>query len=91
MDAGLGVAIVAAVVFLSIGQPHTDALTLSGVGLVVALGTVLTTVAWLLTLDSTVLFGFPAEYAWIENHRWAVLGGAVVLAAASGLQARTSL
>ncbi|NHX36570.1 MULTISPECIES: DUF7548 family protein [Halolamina] len=84
-------AVVAAVVFLSVGQPHTDALTLSGVGAVVALGVVLTAVAWVLTLDSTVLFGFPVEYAWIENHRWAVLGGAIVLTAVSGLQARTVL
>ncbi|WP_053948129.1 DUF7548 family protein [Halolamina sediminis] len=84
-------AIVAAVVFLSVGQPHTDALTMSGVGVVVALGTVLTAAAWLLTLDSTVLFGFPAEYAWIENHRWAVLAGAIVLTATSAVQARTAL
>lgn len=84
-------AVVAAVVFLSVGQPHTDETTLSGVGVVVTLGVLLTAVAWLLTLDSTVLFSFPAEYAWIENHRWVVLAGALVLAAASGLQARTAL
>ncbi|MFW5934989.1 MAG: DUF7548 family protein [Halolamina sp.] len=84
-------AVVAAVVFLSVGQPHTDALTLSGVGAVVTLGVVLTAVTWVLTLESTVLFGFPAEYAWIENHRWVVLAGAVVLGAVSGLQARTVL
>lgn len=84
-------AIVAAVVFLSVGRPHTDALTLSGVGAVVALGTLLTAVVWLLTLDSTLLFSFPAEYVWIEHHRWAVLGGAVLLTAVSGLQARTAL
>ena len=84
-------AVVAAVVFLSVGQPHTDAATLSGVGVVVTLGVVLTAVAWALTLDSTVLFSFPAEYAWIENHRWVVLAGAVGLAVVSGLQARTAL
>jgi hypothetical protein len=89
---GVGLlAVVAAVVYLSVGQPHTDALTISGVGLVVAMGVVLAAVAWVLTLDSTVLFSFPAEYAWIENHRWVVLGGAVVLTAVSGLQARTAL
>ena len=84
-------AVVAAVVFLSVGQPHTDAATLSGVGVVVTLGVVLTAVAWALTLDSTVLFSFPAEYAWIENHRWVVLAGAGGLAVVSGLQARTAL
>ncbi|WP_049981234.1 DUF7548 family protein [Halolamina rubra] len=84
-------AVVAAVVFLSVGRPHTDALTLSGVGAVVALSVVLAAVAWVLTIDSTVLFSFPAEYAWIENHRWAVLAGALALTAVSGLQARTVL
>lgn len=84
-------AVVAAVVYLSVGQPHTDSLTISGVGAVVTVGVLLTAVAWVLTLDSTVLFSFPAEYAWIENHRWLVLAGAVVLTAVSGLQARTAL
>ncbi|MFW5911115.1 MAG: DUF7548 family protein [Halolamina sp.] len=84
-------AVVAAVVYLSVGQPHTDALTLSGVGAVVALGVLLTAVIWVLTLDSTVLFSFPAEYAWIENHRWAVLAGASLLTVVSALQARTVL
>ncbi|QKY19180.1 hypothetical protein B4589_001850 [Halolamina sp. CBA1230] len=84
-------AVVAAVVFLSVGQPHTDPLTLSGVGVVVALGTLLTAVIWVFTLDSTLLFSFPAEYAWIEHHRWVVIGGAVLLTAVSGFQARTAL
>lgn len=84
-------AVVAAVVYLSIGQPHTDSLTISGVGIVVTVGVLLTAVAWVFTLDSTVLFSFPAEYAWIENHRWVVLAGAVVLTAVSALQARTAL
>ena len=89
---GVGLlAVVAAVVYLSVGQPHTDSLTISGVGLVVAIGVVVAAIAWVLTLDSTVLFSFPAEYSWIENHRWVVLGGALVLAAVSGIQARTAL
>ncbi|MFD1567386.1 DUF7548 family protein [Halolamina litorea] len=84
-------AVVAAVVSLSAGQPHTDAVTVSGIAVVVAAGALLTAVVWVLTLDSTVLFGFPARYAWIENHRWLVLAGAVALAGASGLQARAAL
>ena len=84
-------AVVAAVVFLSVGRPHTDTLTLSGVGAVVALSVVLTAATWVITIDPTVLFGFPAEYAWIENHRWVVVAGALGLAAVSGLQARTVL
>mgnify|MGYP000430480169 CR=1 FL=1 len=84
-------ALVTAIVYLSVGQPHTDALTLSGVGAVVGLSVVLAAVAWVLTIDSTLLFSFPAEYAWIEIHRWLVLGGALVLVAVSGFQARTVL
>lgn len=84
-------AAVAVVVFLSIDQPHTDGLMLSGAGLVVAIGTLLLGVAWLVVLDSTVLFSFPAEYAWIENHRWVVLVGALVLTVVAGLQARAAL
>lgn len=81
-------ALVAVVVFLSVSQPHTDELLFSGAALVVALGTLLLTVAWIATLDSTVLFSFPAEYAWIANHRWAVLVGTLALSAVAGLQTR---
>lgn len=84
-------AVVAAVVFLSVGQQHTDTAMLSGVGVVVTLGVVVTAIAWIVTLDSTVLFSFSAEYAWIANHRWAVLVGAVTLAGVSAIQARTVL
>lgn len=84
-------ALLSVVVFLSVDQSHTDTLLLSGAGLVVAVVVLLLAIVWTLTLDPTVLFSFPPEYAWIENHRWVVLAGALVLAAASGLQARTAL
>lgn len=81
-------ALVAVVVFLSVSQPHTDELLLSGAALVVAVGTLLLALVWIATLDPTVLFSFPAEYAWIENHRWVVLAGTVALSAVAALQAR---
>jgi hypothetical protein len=84
-------AAVAVVVFLSADQPHTDGLMLSGAGLVIAVGTLLFAVLWVLTLDSTVLFSFPAEYAWIERHRWAVLVATVAFTAVASLQARATL
>ncbi|MEF8800084.1 MAG: hypothetical protein V5A38_05040 [Halolamina sp.] len=84
-------AAVAVVVFLSVDQPHTDGLMLSGAGLIVAIVTLLLGIAWLVMIDSTVLFSFPAEYAWIENHRWMVLVGTLMLAAVAGLQARAAL
>lgn len=84
-------ALLSVVVFLSVDQPHTDALLLSGASLVVAVVTLLLAVVWALTLDETVLFSFPAEYAWIEHHRWIVLAVAVALAAVAGVQARAAL
>lgn len=84
-------AAVTVVVFLSADQPHTDGLMLSGAGLIVAVGTLLLAVLWIVTLDSAVLFSFPAEYAWIENHRWAVLVGTLALTTVAGLQARAAL
>lgn len=84
-------AVVSVVVFLSVDQSHTDTLLLSGAGLVVAVVTLLLAGVWALTLDPTVLFSFPAEYAWMENHRWAVLVVAVGLAGVAGAQTRTVL
>jgi hypothetical protein len=84
-------AAVAVVVFLSVDQPHTDSLLLSGAGLIVAVATLLVGIAWLVMLDSTVLFSFPPEYAWIENHRWMVLAVSFLLTVVSGLQARATL
>ena len=83
--------LLAVVVFLSIDQPHTDTVLLSGAGLVVAVVVLLFAVAWVVTLDETVLFSFPTEYAWIENHRWVVLAVGAGLAALSGAQARAVL
>ncbi len=84
-------ALVAVVVFLSVGQPHTDELLLSGASLVVAVGALLLAVLWVVTLDQTVLFSFPSEYAWIANHRWAVLLTALCLTVVAGLQAQAAL
>ncbi|MFB6219895.1 MAG: hypothetical protein ABEH90_00530 [Halolamina sp.] len=84
-------ALVATVVFLSVSQPHTDELLLSGAALVLAVGTLLLAVVWILSLDATVLFSFPAEYAWIADHRWAVLAATIGLTAAAGVQARAVL
>jgi hypothetical protein len=84
-------ALLSIVVFLSVDQPHTDTLLLSGAGLVVGVVTLLLAVVWVVTLDETVLFSFPAEYAWIESHRWVVLAVALALAAVTGAQARSAL
>lgn len=84
-------ALLSVVVFLSVDQPHTDTLLLSGAGLVVAVVVLLLAGVWTLTLDPTVLFSFPPEYAWIANHRWALLAVAAALAVVAGAQARAAL
>lgn len=78
-------AVVAVVVFLSVTQGHTDTALLTGVALVVSLAAFLLAVVWALTLDETLLFGFPAEYAWLETYRWVVVVAAGVVAAVGGL------
>lgn len=84
-------AAVAIIVFLSVGQEHTDTTLLSGIALVVAIAALLSAVLWVLLLDPTVLFSFPPEYAWLELHRWAVVVAAVAVTAVAGLQSRTVL
>ncbi|ELZ26795.1 hypothetical protein C474_19180 [Halogeometricum pallidum JCM 14848] len=46
---------------------------------------------WALSVDRTLLFSFPAEYAWIENHRWAVAAVCAVIPVAAGVYARDAL
>lgn len=84
-------AVVAVVVFLSVTQGHTDTALLTGVAVVVSLAAFLLAVVWVLTLDETLLFGFPAEYAWLETYRWVVVVVAGVVAAIGGLLARRVL
>ena len=80
-------AAVAAVVFLSVTQSHTDTTLVSGVAVVVSLVVFLLAAVWALTLDETLLFSFPAEYAWLATYRWIVVVAGAVVAAAGGLLA----
>jgi hypothetical protein len=80
-------AVVAAVVFLSVTQSHTDTALVSGVAVVVSLATFLLAVVWVLTLDETLLFSFPSEYAWLATYRWVVVAAGAVVAAVGGLLA----
>lgn len=77
-------AVVAIVVFLSTTQDHTDTLLLSGIALVVSLGAALLAVVWILTLDPTILYSFPPEYAWLETYRFVVVAAAVAVAGVAG-------
>ncbi|MFD1684673.1 DUF7548 family protein [Halobellus litoreus] len=77
------------VVFLAAAQERSDPATLAGVALVSALAMVLFSLVWALSIDPTLLFSFPSEYAWIENHRWIVVTGSAFVAIAAGSFARS--
>ncbi|MFA1610611.1 DUF7548 family protein [Halobellus rubicundus] len=79
------------VVFLAGAQERSDPATLSGVALVSGLAMVLFSLLWALAIDPTLLFSFPAEYAWLETHRWVVVTGAAVAAIAAASYARRVL
>nr|WP_049987113.1 hypothetical protein [Halobellus rufus] len=79
------------IVLLAGAQERSDPVTLSGVALVAGLAMLLFSLVWALSIDSTLLFSFPAEYAWIENHRWVVVGSAALVAVLTGAYARAIL
>jgi hypothetical protein len=65
-------ALLAVVVFLSGRQGRTDPATVAGFTVVLGVAVTLLAVLWAVSIDPTVLFSFPAEYAWLAWHRWAV-------------------
>jgi hypothetical protein len=77
-------ALVSVVVFLAGAQERSDPQTLAGVVVVSGISMVLFSVLWAVSIDPTVLFSFPAEYAWIESHRWVVVAGAALATLAAG-------
>lgn len=85
------VAAVAVVVFLAVPQDHTDSETVAGVAAVLAVGALLLSLLWALAIDPTLLYSFPAEYAWLEYHRWAVVALSAIVALLAGVLARESI
>lgn len=84
-------AVVGIVVFLSVTQGHTDTALVTGIALVVSLAAAALALLWMVTLDDTVLFGFPAEYSWLESYRWVVVAVAGAVAAVGTLLANRVL
>lgn len=84
-------AVLGVVVFLAARQGHTDPVTVAGVAAVVGVGLLGFSVVWALALDPTVLYSFPAEYAWLATHRWLVPVSSVLVAAAGAALAREAL
>ena len=81
-------ALIDVVVFLAGDQERSDPVTLAGFAVVAGIAMLLFSVLWALSIDTTLLFSFPAEYAWIEDHRWLVVTGTAVVTAAAGGFAR---
>jgi hypothetical protein len=79
------------VAFLSGRQGRTDAATVAGFTVVLGVAVLGLSVLWAVSIDPTVLFSFPAEYAWLEWHRWAVLAASIGVPASAGLYARAVL
>jgi hypothetical protein len=76
-----GLAVLAVVVFLAGRQGRTPPDTAAGFAVVLGLAVAGLGVLWAVSLDPTVLYSFPAEYAWLEYHQWAVPAvGALVFA-----------
>ena len=75
-------AILNIVVFLAGKQGRTDPVTVAGIALVSAIAMIGFAAVWAVSITSTLLYGFPSQYAWIVNHRWVIVGLASVTALA---------
>lgn len=84
-------ALLSVVVFLAGAQERTEPATVAGLTLVLGLAMLAFSLLWALSVDQTLLFSFPSRYAWIENHRWAVLLLAAVIPVAAAVYARDAL
>ena len=76
------------VVFLAGAQDRTAPATVAGLTLVLGVAMLALALLWALTVDRTLLFSFPARYAWIANHRWAVVAVAALVPVAAAVYAR---
>jgi hypothetical protein len=70
------------IVFLAGKQGRTDPVTVAGLTLVSGIAMVGFASVWAISITSTLLYGFPSQYAWIVNHRWVIVGLASVTALA---------
>ena len=77
--AGLG-----AVIFLSGVRGQADPLLVSGIMLAVGVTVFVVAVLWMVSIESTVLFSFPEQYAWLEHHPWTTVAVSGVVASIAG-------
>lgn len=90
--AGVGFfAAVGVVVFLSGERGRADPPLVAGLASVLGVALVVLAGIWALSLPDTLVFSFPAEYDWIQYHRYVVLALSLVVLAAAGGYAREYL
>jgi hypothetical protein len=76
-----------AVIFLSSVRGRADPELIAGIMLVVGVAIFGLTALWAVSIDTTLLFSFPSNASWIENHRWVSLAVSAVVAAAAAAYA----
>jgi len=75
------------VIFLSSVRGRADAELIAGIMLVVGVVMFALTALWAASVDSAVLFSFPATYSWLEYHPWASLAVSAIVTASAGVYA----
>ncbi|MFB6130966.1 MAG: hypothetical protein ABEJ28_09115 [Salinigranum sp.] len=82
-------ALLEVVVLLAGRRGRTDPETAAGIGFVVGLAMLAVATLWAVSIDPNRLFSFPPSDAWIEYHRWVVLGAAAVVSVGAASYARS--
>lgn len=82
---GIGfLALLGIIVFLSGERGNADPATIAGISVVLSFSLVSLAVVWFLSIGETLLFGFSAQYSWLEWHPLAVIVTGLATLGASG-------
>jgi hypothetical protein len=84
-------ALVGVIVFLSGRQGRADPATVAGVTVVLGVALAGLSALWAVSIDPTLLFSFPSQYAWLATHRWAVPAVALAVPVAAAVYARATV
>jgi hypothetical protein len=87
----LFLAVLGVVIFLSGVRGQADPTLVAGIMLAVGVAIFGVSALWALTMESTIIFGFPAEYSWLEYHPWASLAVSGLIAGIAGGYAAVSI
>lgn len=84
-------ALLGVVIFLSGERGAADRETIAGVSLVLSVTIFAIAVIWWLSISNTLLFSFPSEYNWIQNHPPAVVATTLLVVLAGAGYAKAIL